>query len=124
MSSRPRAMGCSSNSAAQMRCAIDVQRAMAVTNQTQTADECLEFRIGINLGDMIVARTSPATALTGNIGLDLWMKKATGAPAGAVALLAATRKALDELNPSTSHLPSVLPFSLRTCATASPKSRR
>ncbi|TMH08543.1 MAG: hypothetical protein E6H67_01150 [Betaproteobacteria bacterium] len=39
---------------AALRCAIDVQRAMAVTNQTQTADERLEFRIGINLGDIIV----------------------------------------------------------------------
>lgn len=36
-------------------------------------------------------------AAAGNIAPDLWMKKATGAPVGADALLAATRKALDEL---------------------------
>jgi len=36
-------------------------------------------------------------ATAGNIAPDLWMKKATGAPVGAEALLAATRKALDDL---------------------------
>jgi hypothetical protein len=36
-------------------------------------------------------------ATAGNIAPDLWMKKATGAPVGADALLAATRKALDDL---------------------------
>jgi hypothetical protein len=37
-------------------------------------------------------------ATAGNIAPDLWMKKATGAPVGADALLAATRKALDDLH--------------------------
>jgi len=37
-------------------------------------------------------------ATAGNIAPDLWMKRATGAPVGAEALLAATRKALDELH--------------------------
>ena len=36
-------------------------------------------------------------ATVGNIAPDLWMKKATGAPVGAEALLAATRSALDDL---------------------------
>jgi hypothetical protein len=36
-------------------------------------------------------------ATVGNIAPDLWMKKATGAPVGADALLAATRSALDDL---------------------------
>ena len=33
-------------------------------------------------------------AKAGNIAPDIWMKKATGAPVGAQALLAATEKAL------------------------------
>jgi hypothetical protein len=36
-------------------------------------------------------------AILGNIAPDLWMKKATGAPVGADALLAATKKALKEI---------------------------
>ena len=36
-------------------------------------------------------------ATAGNIAPDLWMKRATGAPVGAQALLAATRKALEDL---------------------------
>jgi hypothetical protein len=36
-------------------------------------------------------------AILGNIAPDLWMKKATGAPVGADALLAATKKALKEM---------------------------
>jgi hypothetical protein len=38
-------------------------------------------------------------ALAGSIVPDLWMKKATGAPVGAEALLTATRKALKEIAP-------------------------
>ena len=34
-------------------------------------------------------------ARLGNIAPDLWMKKATGAPVGPAALLAATEKALE-----------------------------
>jgi hypothetical protein len=36
-------------------------------------------------------------ATLGNIAPDLWMKRATGAPVGAEVLLAATRKALEDL---------------------------
>jgi hypothetical protein len=36
-------------------------------------------------------------ATVGSVTPDLWMKKATGAPVGAEALLAATRKALTDL---------------------------
>jgi adenylate cyclase len=43
-----------SSADAALRCAVDVQRAMADRNKTQTADERIEFRIGINLGDIIV----------------------------------------------------------------------
>ena len=39
---------------AALRCAIDVQRAMRADNQSKPSDERIEFRIGINLGDIIV----------------------------------------------------------------------
>ena len=39
---------------ASLRCAVEVQRAMAERNSLQSASERLEFRIGINLGDIIV----------------------------------------------------------------------
>ena len=39
---------------AALRCAVDIQRAMAVRNFTATPDERLEFRVHINLGDIIV----------------------------------------------------------------------
>ena len=37
-----------------LRCAIEVQRLMSADNQSKAADERIEFRIGINLGDIIV----------------------------------------------------------------------
>ena len=39
---------------ASLRCAVDVQRAMAERNRPIPADDRIEFRIGINLGDIIV----------------------------------------------------------------------
>jgi adenylate cyclase len=39
---------------ASLRCAVDVQRAMAERNRLLAAAERIEFRIGINLGDIIV----------------------------------------------------------------------
>jgi adenylate cyclase len=39
---------------ASLRCAVDVQRAMAEQNRLLAATDRLEFRIGINLGDIIV----------------------------------------------------------------------
>src|SRR6202049_3611906 len=39
---------------AALRCAVDVQRAMAARNESLAADERIEFRIGINLGDIMV----------------------------------------------------------------------
>lgn len=45
---------------AALRCAIDVQRAMWLDNQTKSPDERIEFRIGINLGDIIVDGTDIA----------------------------------------------------------------
>jgi adenylate cyclase len=39
---------------AALRCAVDVQRAMAARNESLAADERIEFRMGINLGDIIV----------------------------------------------------------------------
>jgi adenylate cyclase len=37
-----------------VRCAVEVQRAMTERNIDVPADKCIEFRIGINLGDIIV----------------------------------------------------------------------
>jgi tetratricopeptide (TPR) repeat protein len=37
-----------------VRCAVDVQRGMAERNQGVAADKRLEFRIGINVGDIII----------------------------------------------------------------------
>src|SRR5215470_7205785 len=37
-----------------VRCAVEVQREMAERNADVPADERIEFRIGINLGDVIV----------------------------------------------------------------------
>ena len=45
---------------AALRCAIDVQRAMSGDNQSKAPDERVEFRIGINLGDIIVDGTDIA----------------------------------------------------------------
>ena len=38
---------------ASLRCAVDVQRAMAERNRLLAGNERIEFRIGINLGDII-----------------------------------------------------------------------
>ena len=37
-----------------MRCAVDVQRGMAERNEGFAPDKRLEFRIGINVGDIII----------------------------------------------------------------------
>ena len=39
-----------------LTCAVDVQRAFAAINRDKAADEVIQFRIGINLGDVIVDR--------------------------------------------------------------------
>ena len=43
-----------SSADAALRCAVAVQRAMSADNQSKPPDERIEFRIGINLGDIIV----------------------------------------------------------------------
>jgi adenylate cyclase len=45
---------------AALRCAIDVQRAMHADNESKPSDQRIEFRIGINLGDIIVDGTDIA----------------------------------------------------------------
>ena len=45
---------------AALRCAIDVQRLMSADNQSKPPGERIEFRIGINLGDIIVDGTDIA----------------------------------------------------------------
>jgi class 3 adenylate cyclase len=37
-----------------VRCAIDIQRAMNARNADRPAEKKIEFRIGINVGDIIV----------------------------------------------------------------------
>ena len=37
-----------------VRCAVEVQRAMAERNAAVPADQRVEFRIGINVGDIII----------------------------------------------------------------------
>ena len=39
-----------------LSCAVDIQRALAGINRERAADEVIQFRIGINLGDVIVDR--------------------------------------------------------------------
>ena len=36
------------------RCAVDVQRGMSERNAAVRQDKCIEFRIGINVGDIII----------------------------------------------------------------------
>jgi TolB-like protein/class 3 adenylate cyclase len=37
-----------------VRCAVDVQRSMAERNSSEPAETCIQFRIGINVGDIII----------------------------------------------------------------------
>src|SRR5215467_10079474 len=37
-----------------VRCALDVQQSMAERNTDVPADKCIAFRVGINLGDIII----------------------------------------------------------------------
>jgi len=49
-----------SSADAALHCAIDVQRAMHADNQSKLSDQRIEFRIGINIGDIIVDGTDIA----------------------------------------------------------------
>ena len=49
-----------SSADAALHCAIDVQRAMHADNQSKPSDQRIEFRIGINIGDIIVDGTDIA----------------------------------------------------------------
>ncbi len=49
-----------SSADAALHCAIDVQRAMQADNQSKPSGERIEFRIGINIGDIIVDGTDIA----------------------------------------------------------------
>ena len=67
---------CSNLPAPSMRCAarIEVQRAMAERNAGCPARQRIEFRIGINVGDIIIdeAMTYSATASISRHGLETW----------------------------------------------------
>jgi adenylate cyclase len=48
-----------------VRCAVDIQRGMATRNASVPANKRIEFRIGINVGDIIIdGMTSLVTAST------------------------------------------------------------
>ena len=49
-----------SSADAALHCAIDVQRAMHADNQSKPSEQRIEFRIGINIGDIIVDGTDIA----------------------------------------------------------------
>jgi class 3 adenylate cyclase/TolB-like protein/Tfp pilus assembly protein PilF len=49
-----------SSADAALHCAIDVQRAMHADNQSKPSDQRIEFRIGINIGDIIIDGTDIA----------------------------------------------------------------
>src|SRR2546423_4736679 len=62
-----------------VRCAVAVQQAMPERNTDAAADNRIELRIGINLGDVIVeATTSMATASTSPRGSKPWPMPAGG----------------------------------------------
>ena len=60
-----------------VRCAVELQRGMAERNASVPADKRIEFRIGINLGDVIAEETtSMATASTSPPGSKRWRSQA------------------------------------------------
>ena len=72
---------------AALRCAIDVQRGMAETNRTLTSEERIEFRIGINIGDIILQDGDIA-----GDGVNVAARLETLAEAGGICVSAAVRE--------------------------------
>jgi adenylate cyclase len=66
-----------------VRCAVDVQREMAERNIGVQAETRIEFRVGINLGDIIIAMgtTFSATASTSPLALKPWRSRVASASA-------------------------------------------
>src|SRR6266481_5838450 len=63
-----------------LRCAAEVQTALAESNAPLPQDRRIEFRVGINVGDIVVEDgTSLATALTSRPGSKAWPSRAASA---------------------------------------------
>jgi adenylate cyclase len=74
-----------------LRCAVEVQREMGVRNLYVAADEKIEFRIGINLGDIIV----DGDDIVGD-GVNVAARLETLAEPGGVCVAAAIREQVKE----------------------------
>jgi adenylate cyclase len=70
-----------------MRCAVEVQRGMAERNATAPEDERIEFRIGVNLGDVIIDEGD----IFGD-GVNIAARLETLAEPGGICLSAATHE--------------------------------
>jgi class 3 adenylate cyclase len=74
-----------------VRCAVEVQRDMAERNADIAAERRIEFRIGINLGDIIIDEGDiTATASTSPPASKPWPSRAESASAGSYTTRCAT----------------------------------
>jgi len=73
-----------------VRCAVEVQRGMGVRNALEPQDRRIEFRIGINLGDVVVQEQD----LLGD-GVNVAARLEAIAPAGGIALTDASRQQIE-----------------------------
>ena len=106
-----------------LRCAVDFQERMARRNRDMPASRTLLYRIGINLGDVIVEETtSLATASTWRRGSNRWRSRAGSAFRRPCAIRSATasRSAMRISASSTSRTSTGRFASLRSCSTTTP----
>ncbi len=76
---------------AALACAIDVQRTMALYNGKFTSNERIEFRIGVNLGDIIIDGTDVA-----GDGVNVAARLQVLAPPGGICVSASVREHVRE----------------------------
>jgi len=62
-----------------LRCAVEIQRAMTERDAQIPADRRIEFRMGVNVGDIVEARASMAMELMSRPGWKHWLKLAVSA---------------------------------------------
>jgi class 3 adenylate cyclase len=76
-----------------VQCAVDVQRGMARRNAEVAAERRIEFRIGINLGDVVVdgATTSMAMVSTSPLASKVWPSRAPSASPATCSTRSGTR---------------------------------
>ena len=79
-----------------VRCAVEVQHEMAERNARVPEERRIQFRIGINLGDIWTAATSTAMVLTSRRDSKLWPSLAGSASIGS----SVTRCATSSTSPS------------------------